>query len=43
MTEREILAYLERDKTIRIDMIEAIRRKTATVEYAGPPESSRVP
>ena len=36
MNEREILAYLERDKTIRIDMIEAIRRKTATVKYAGP-------
>ena len=26
MNEQEILAYLERDKTIRIDMIEAIRR-----------------
>ncbi|MBR0507134.1 MAG: GNAT family N-acetyltransferase [Clostridia bacterium] len=36
MNEREILAYLERDKTIRIDMIEAIRRHTATVEYAAP-------
>ena len=36
MNEREILAYLERDRTIRIDMIEAIRRKTATVLYAEP-------
>ena len=36
MNEREILAYLERDKAIRIDMIEAIRRKTATVTYAAP-------
>lgn len=36
MNEREILAYLEQDKAIRIDMIEAIRRKTATVAYAAP-------
>ena len=36
MNEREILAYLERDQTIRIDMIEAIRRKTAAVKYAEP-------
>ena len=36
MNEQEILAYLERDKTIRIDMIEAIRRKTARVLYAEP-------
>ena len=36
MSEREILAYLERDKTIRIDMIEAIRRRTATAAYAAP-------
>ena len=34
MSEREILAYLEQDKTIRIDMIEAIRRGTAAVKYA---------
>ena len=36
MTEQEILAYLEQDKTIRIDMIEAIRRRTGTVVYAEP-------
>ena len=36
MNEQEILAYLERDKTIRIDMIEAIRRKMATAAYAAP-------
>ncbi len=36
MTEQEILAYLERDKTIRIDMIEAIRRKSAEIMYAEP-------
>ena len=31
MNEREILVYLERDKTIRIDMIEAIRRGGAKI------------
>ena len=36
MNEREIIAYLERDKPIRVDMIEAIRRKTGTVLYAAP-------
>lgn len=36
MNEREILAYLERDKTIRIDMIEAIRRGGAKILYAEP-------
>ncbi len=36
MTEQEILAYLERDKTLRIDMIEAIRRGGAKVLYAAP-------
>ncbi len=36
MNGQEILAYLERDRAIRIDMIEAIRRNTATVAYAAP-------
>ena len=36
MTEQEILAYLERDKARRIDMIEAIRRKNAKVLHAEP-------
>ncbi len=36
MTEQEILAYLERDKARRIDMIEAIRRGKANVLYAEP-------
>ena len=36
MNEREILVYLERDKTIRIDMIEAIRRHSADILYAEP-------
>jgi tRNA (guanine37-N1)-methyltransferase len=36
MTEQEILAYLERDRTIRIDMIEAIRRGGAKILYAEP-------
>lgn len=35
MNDREILAYLEQDRTLRIDMIEAIRRKNAEVLYAG--------
>jgi tRNA (guanine37-N1)-methyltransferase len=34
VNEREILAYLERDKPIRIDMIEAIKRRTAAVVSA---------
>ena len=34
MTEREILAYLERDRVRRIDMIEAIRRGGAKILYA---------
>lgn len=34
MTEREILAYLEQDKVLRIDMIEAIRRGRAEILYA---------
>ena len=34
MNEREILAYLDRDRTIRIDMIEAIRRGGAKILYA---------
>ena len=33
MNEQEILAYLERDKVLRIDMIEAIRRGRATILY----------
>lgn len=36
MTEREILAYLEQDIQLRIDMIEGIRRKNAKVLYAEP-------
>ena len=36
MNEAEILVYLERDKTLRIDMIEAIRRKNAKLLYAAP-------
>ena len=36
MTEQEILAYLEQDRTLRIDMIEAIRRGGAKVLYAEP-------
>ena len=36
MTEQEILAYLEQDKTLRIDMIEAIRRGGAKILYAEP-------
>ena len=36
MNEQEILAYLERDKTRCIDMIEAIRRGKAKVLYAEP-------
>ena len=36
MNEQEILAYLEQDKTIRIDMIEAIRRGGAKILYAAP-------
>ena len=36
MNEQEILAYLERDRTIRIDMIEAIRRGSAKILYAEP-------
>ncbi len=36
MNEQEILAYLERDKTLRIDMIETIRRGVGTVRYAEP-------
>lgn len=34
MNEQEILAYLERDRALRIDMIEAIRRGIATILYA---------
>ena len=34
MNEREILAYLERDRVLRIDMIEAIKRGRAKVLYA---------
>lgn len=34
MNEREILAYLERDRVLRIDMIEAIKRGRAEVLYA---------
>ena len=34
MNEQEILAYLERDKARRIDMIEAIRRRKAKILYA---------
>ena len=34
MTEREILAYLERDRVRRIDMIEAVRRGGAKILYA---------
>ncbi len=36
MTEQEILAYLEQDKVLRIDMIEAIRRGGAKVLYTEP-------
>ena len=36
MNEQEILAYLEQDKTLRIDMIEAIRRHSADILYAEP-------
>ncbi len=36
MTEQEILAYLEQDKVLRIDMIEAIRRGGAKILYAEP-------
>ena len=36
MNEQEILAYLERDKTLRIDMIETIRRKNGKILYAAP-------
>lgn len=36
MTEQEILAYLERDRTRCIDMIEAIRRGRAEVLYTAP-------
>ena len=36
MNEQEILSYLERDRTIRIDMIEAIRRGGAKILYAEP-------
>ena len=34
MNEQEILAYLERDYVRRVDMIEAIKRKRATLLYA---------
>ena len=34
MNEQEILAYLEQDRTLRIDMIEAIKRKSAKILYA---------
>ncbi len=36
MNEQEILAYLEQDRTLRIDMIEAVRRKSAKILYAAP-------
>ena len=36
MNEQEILAYLEQDRTLRIDMIESIRRKNARILYAEP-------
>ena len=36
MNEQEILAYLEQDKTLRIDMIEAVRRGGAKILYAEP-------
>lgn len=36
MNEQEILAYLEQDRVLRIDMIEAIRRKNAEILYAAP-------
>ena len=36
MTEQEILAYLEQDVVLRIDMIEAIRRGRAEILYAAP-------
>jgi tRNA (guanine37-N1)-methyltransferase len=34
VNEQEILAYLEQDRTLRIDMIEAIKRKSAKILYA---------
>ena len=34
VNEREIFAYLEQDRPIRIDMIEALRRNTASVAFA---------
>ena len=36
MTEQEILAYLEQDRTLRIDMIEGVKRGAAKVLYAEP-------
>ena len=36
MNEREILAYLEREPALRIDMIEAIRRGRAEILYTAP-------
>ncbi len=36
MNEQEILAYLEQDRPLRIDMIEGIRRKNAKILYAEP-------
>ena len=36
MTEQEILAYLEQDKVLRIDMIEAVKRGGAKILYAEP-------
>jgi tRNA (guanine37-N1)-methyltransferase len=36
LNEREILAYLEREPALRIDMIEAIRRGRAEILYTAP-------
>ena len=36
MNEQEILSYLEQDRVLRIDMIEAIKRGGAKVLYAAP-------